>query len=436
MIKRFVLYLFVLNMLLITSGCVESMKRIDPFKNAQVKEDVVELPERIIVNRKDLPGDVEHVMAAMINAIRGGDKNIPNVNFDPNGKHEFMEDLFSYKRFDVKFIDIIYFKTEKALDHVRYSLLEFGLYFSDAIGRSAYVRVMADYVVAKNDIFITTTEYEILPNPYPEIQAFILPREVVTNASPEVKNDYTSLFLLAQQKAVTMEPTKGERIQREQYDQLSFIGRMKYKSDSIPKSYCVLVFCKERLRPESRFVMTVSKDEKVSNNTLSNPYYLNDDGWTVGIVGGKFALDAYDKEVFFHVQFNPGIDPANTELKYISRFSSVKNYDTQDKKPLNPYLKAFKKQKFDTATVVSDNPGVSNGSFSSGMVFLNPAVAKDAKIIQKRLSELGFYTMKIDGAFGKGSQRSLMAFKKTNGLAKNSVWNLKTQKALFKGSGL
>jgi hypothetical protein len=154
------------------------------------------------------------------------------------------------------------------------------------------------------------------------------------------------------------------------------------------------------------------------------------------VIGGKFALDAYEKEMFFHIKFNPGIDPANNKLKHISRFSSIKNYDTQGKKHLNPYLEAWKKQGVKTPSSTAKTSIVSGGSISSGEVFLNPAVIKDAKIIQKRLSEMGFYNMKVDGALGNGSKKSLGNFKKSNGLANESVWDLKTQKALFKGSGL
>ena len=436
MIKRFVLYLFVLNMMAVTAGCVAPMNPAGPADNNQTKKNTVELPERVIIDREDVPGDVELVLAAMINVIRGGEENIPNINFDREGTHEFLQEKFAYKGFDVKFAEIIYFKTEQALDHVRYAVLESGLYFADAIGRSAYARVLVEYAVAKNDIFITNTEYEILPNPYPDVKAFIVPRAVLESASPEVKNSFAGLFLLAQQNEVTMEPTKKERIQREQYNQLSLIGRMKYKSDSIPESYCVMVFCMERLRPESQFVMTVSKDENASGDTLSTPYYLKDNGWTVGIVGGKFELDAYDKTIFFHAQFNPGINPADTDLKHISRFSSIKNYDVPDKKPLNPYLEAWKKQGMDKAPSAPITPIPSDGAISSGSVFLDPAVVKDATIIQRRLFDLGFYKMKVDGSFGEGSRRSLGAFKKANELANNSVWDLKTQKALFKGSGL
>lgn len=40
----------------------------------------------------------------------------------------------------------------------------------------------------------------------------------------------------------------------------------------------------------------------------------------------------------------------------------------------------------------------------------------DAKLVQSRLKELGYYTGKVDGKFGSGSVKALEAFQETNGL--------------------
>lgn len=433
MLNRWIFYILTLNLIL-TAGCVSTMNQGQaPFEQGRMEKEVVELPERIPMTRNDLPGDAELVMAAMINVIRGSEEKIPQISFDRNGSHGFLEEDFFYKGFDVEHIDLIYFKTEKAVDNVRYAMLECGLYFADAIGRSAYVRVLAEYAVAKKDIIITQTEYEILPNPYPKVFAFIVPRDTVDVAPAEVKNDFRRLFLLAQKNAVTMEPTPQERARYESYKQLSSMGRLTYQSEAIPRSHYVMVFCMERLRPESRFAMTISRDAQASENSLSIPYYLNDNGWMVGIAGGKFAVDDYGKELFFHVRFNPGIDPKNTKLKSISRFSSIKEYNTnRPPEPPNPYLEGWKKQGIDPSVMLTGTAG----PISSGTRVLNPSIIEDAKKIQQRLADSGFYNQKIDGAFGKGSKKSLTDFKKAKGLGNDSIWNLETQKALFSGSGL
>ena len=433
MLKRFVVAVILILsaiFLLSCSGTTNIASFYQSSGSQNSKGQVVEfVPRRVYIDRMDVPGDAEHVMAAIINMMRGGRGKLPNIGFDPEGEHQFLDDRFSFAGFDVKFIDISYYKTEPAVDHVRYALLEGAFYFADNIGRSAYIRFMANYVVSKKDIIITNTQYEILPNPNPELRTFILPAPVFESASIDVKNSFKKLYLFSAKNAIDMNPSPKEKARREQYEQLSFLQRMKYESGLVPEGYCVLVFCMDRLRPESQISLSVSESERASNSGRSNPYYRNDSGWVVGLVAGKFSIDAYDKEVFFHVQYNPGIDPENKKMKPVARFSSVKNYHADRvKTPPNPYIEEFQKQ-----GVALNIP--LQGTVSAGKVFLNPASVKDAKMIQKRLAFLGFYTMKVDGAFGKGSRRSLQAFKKANGLGNNSKWDMDTQKALFKNSG-
>jgi len=68
---------------------------------------------------------------------------------------------------------------------------------------------------------------------------------------------------------------------------------------------------------------------------------------------------------------------------------------------------------------------------ASGTILLNPAVPRDAKMIQKRLDELGFYRGTIDGIWGQGSRAALKAFKEKNSLGNSDKWDKETQKLLF-----
>ncbi len=438
MLKLFTRYAVMLTLIGLT-GCVGAVNQGGPSGGGQQGAGpVIEVPHRKFVDKTNIPADAELVMAAIINAMRGGGEIIPNVGFDPEGTHGFFDDPFTFDTFDVEFVDVNYFKTERPLDRVRYALLEGGFYLTDPIGRSAYVWFKADYAVSGQDIIITRTEYDILTGSHPEIKAFILPRAVFDAIPVSVRNDFAALYLLASQNAVSMTPTADEKIRHEQYEQLSFMQRMKYESASEPDSYCVLVFCMERLNPDSRFVVTVSGSESPGGKSSADVHYMSDKAWVVALAAGKFALDAYDSEVFFHVAFNPGTDPDNAELEPIARFSSLKNYHADQKKePVNPYLEDLKQQGIAPAVSGQDTTAASNeGPISSGKVFLNPADVDDAKIIQQRLADFGYYTMKIDGAFGKGSRGALKAFKTAVGLGRDSTWDMDTQKALFKGSGL
>jgi len=430
MLKRVFLFIIIVAVTIV-SGCATSTDKgggmFDMFKP---KENIVILPERAFIDRSDVPGDVELVMAAVINVLRGGKDVIPHVGFDPEGTHQFLSETFSYEAFDVKFAEIIYYKTEMPEDNVRYALLEGGLYFADILGRTSYVRFMADYAISRQDIIIVNTEYELLPNPYPVVRAFIVPKQVIEHAPVTVKNSFLKLYALAAEHAVSMNPTPEDRERYKQYERLSFIQRLQYIPEAVPKSYCVLAFCMERLRPDSQFVLSVSQYETASLNSGSTAYYVDDKGWRVGLVAGKFAIDDYTKEVFFHVEFNPGIDPEDTEMTHVARFSSIKDYRTdRSERVQNPYIEDLKRKGYDFGRA-------GNGVVEYGEVFLNPSVTKDAMIIQNRLENLGFYNMKIDGDFGPGSRRALQAFKKASGLGNDSQWDMNTQKALFRGSGL
>ncbi len=69
-------------------------------------------------------------------------------------------------------------------------------------------------------------------------------------------------------------------------------------------------------------------------------------------------------------------------------------------------------------------------------MLLNPSEPEDAKTIQGRMAELGFYKMAIDGALGRWSRAALRAYKEKNGLKKDKQWDKATLIALFsKGAG-
>ena len=70
----------------------------------------------------------------------------------------------------------------------------------------------------------------------------------------------------------------------------------------------------------------------------------------------------------------------------------------------------------------------------SGETLLDPAVSRDAKLIQGRLAGLGFYRGTIDGVWGRNSRAALRAFKEKNALANPEEWDKDTQLLLFRGA--
>ncbi len=83
------------------------------------------------------------------------------------------------------------------------------------------------------------------------------------------------------------------------------------------------------------------------------------------------------------------------------------------------------------APKAEEAPPESHDPLASGAVLLNPAAPDDAKTIQGRLAELGFYKGAIDGIWGKGSRAALKKFKQERSLNAPDTWDKETQIALF-----
>jgi peptidoglycan hydrolase-like protein with peptidoglycan-binding domain len=79
--------------------------------------------------------------------------------------------------------------------------------------------------------------------------------------------------------------------------------------------------------------------------------------------------------------------------------------------------------------------GTGLNPISSGETLLDPAVPRDAKMIQTRLAELGFYRGTIDGVWGRNSRAALRAFKEKHSLADPEAWDRDTQILLFRETG-
>lgn len=76
------------------------------------------------------------------------------------------------------------------------------------------------------------------------------------------------------------------------------------------------------------------------------------------------------------------------------------------------------------------------GPIESGMKVLQKNNKEHIKMIQMRLKNLGLYRKKIDGIWGKATQQALETYKKIVGLKPYDVWDINTQKQLFKDTGL
>ena len=67
---------------------------------------------------------------------------------------------------------------------------------------------------------------------------------------------------------------------------------------------------------------------------------------------------------------------------------------------------------------------------------LDLKVPGNAAIIQRRLSQLGYPIIQVDGVWGARSVSALRKFKETNGMTMSNLWDAATQSALFSASAV
>lgn len=68
----------------------------------------------------------------------------------------------------------------------------------------------------------------------------------------------------------------------------------------------------------------------------------------------------------------------------------------------------------------------------TGIVRLDPGIREDARLIQRRLTVLGFYGGEIDGFWGPASETALRGFKRDDGMGSSATWDTTTQRRLFR----
>jgi peptidoglycan hydrolase-like protein with peptidoglycan-binding domain len=169
--------------------------------------------------------------------------------------------------------------------------------------------------------------------------------------------------------------------------------------------------------PKDQQAAEISQDPIASGSVLLNPSNQQD----AKTIQSRLA------ELGFYKGAIDGMwgKGSQTSLKAFKEKNSLKNPNTWDKET---QMALFAK------TSQAGQPAAETGQdpVASGSVLLNPSNQQDAKTIQSRLAELGFYKGAIDGMWGKGSQTSLKAFKEKNSLKNPNTWDKETQMLLFK----
>ena len=435
MYRKIIIQIGILILLLSLFGCLTTSTRVKTAEPTQDQGMVIDLPDRTTADMSKQPAHVKFVLAAMGNKVRGQRHTIPEVNFSPNGEHAFYDPDYTYGDFDLTRIQVTGFEIVDQTENEARLIIEGIFGFEDLFLRGSSVYFAADYTVHKNGVTINNSGTALIAPAYPDMEVYFVPVSSFEGVDMTKISSFMDLYLHAVINAHNMQTTEAGRKAKEEFEQLSTWKKMIAKSGITAQDFCIMAFCKDRLPPETSLEMRITNNAQMRGKNLFDVGYVYDQGWRVMIAGGNFSPDSFNNNIYVGLQYevDPG-DIPNTQCVGIYR--SQKNYDNTPKFIFEPISESTTTAMPEPKPTTTTMPEPEATPIASGSVFLNPSKEDDAKLIQTRLANMGYYTKKIDGDFGPGSKGALQRFKKDNGLGDNFNWDLNTQKMLFKNSGL
>ena len=417
-------------------GCVTTLTQVG--KEDREPSMKINLPDRYFPDKDTVPIDVKLICAAMINKLRHRAET-PFVHFDPNGTHKIQEKGFEYEGFDVILTDITGFEAEKTATNTVHGTLEGVLHFQDFVGRRASTYFAATYTKTPEGISIAKSGAAAIPPVFPRLEAYFVPAEAINTCKKEDLRGFWNTYLFALENAIDMQPTDEDRQAHRAFEEMSFLKKAKASMKIEKREFVLMIFCLDRISGDADLELIISETEHSVDKNLVVPGYINEHGWWITMATGKFAADSWWNTNFYaHVFYNPDPNDKSKRL-LVGLFSNQKDYSPKEDLQADQMQKqkpTSDEHAQSTAKEATPSTQIQKGPIASGKVFLNPLLKKDARQIQARLDELGYYEMKVDGIFGEKSRSALKKFREDNGLGNNALWDIETQKALFSGSGV
>lgn len=426
MAKRF--FVFIMLIVFLIGGCAAISQKKEDF-GAGV---TLYIPDRQILNDKDIPPDVKLVLAALINKIRGDRDVIPDVQFDRAGFHDVGEREFQYEGYDLKLVDLTRFESVSVGSAEARAQMEGVFHFEDIIGRRVSTYFAATYSKTQDGVTINNSATTGVAPVYPRIEGYFVPRGAVEQMEKYGLDSFADLYLFAIDHAMTMKPTEAERRDREAYEKMGLWDRIKTGIGG-EEDYYLIAFCMDRISSDAVLDMKVTNRPGTMDSELAEVLYVIENGWRIMIAGGRFKLDSPDNNFYASISY-VGDPQSGEEPLLVACFKNEKDYSLrkspQPPAAQNPVLQPPAKQAPAAAQKAPQTPS------ASGERFLNPSNHADALIIQTRLKELGFYKGIIDGKFGPLSRAALGKFISANGMGDSAQWTPQVQRRLFEGSRL
>jgi len=376
------------------------------------------------LDEQEVPDDIQMVTAAIIAKLRQVDSGIDNISFNPSGSHYTPESRFEYDGFSVTSINILHHSAEQATVQSYSCELAGTMMFQDELGRRALVSYDVNYTLFQDRVVVDSSLIRPVPPIFPNAQAFIIESSKMRNIVRQRLN-YENFYAQVVTNSVNMTPTPEEVKLHRELQELSFFQRLQRTPSNVKQDYFMVIFVKDRLTPDALIEVVVSENIHDRRSVLG-PSYHDFDGWRVAMFQGNFAIDG---DMFYaKTYYRPAqeILPDGADQVLIAIFTPEKKYDKPEPQKMQTAVRPAEGTQTQTPA---------EGPIASGKKLLNPANRDDARVIQTRLAELGFYSMAIDGLWGPGSRGALQGFQRANYIAANGEWTMQSQMSLFNGTG-
>jgi hypothetical protein len=379
-----------------------------------------------VVPVKKLPGQTQAVLGALLSALRGEKTMAKNVSFDPKGMHEIGDPDVEWKYYGVAAIEIDIDIVVPENKTTSLGILRGVFNFVSDIGQKRSEFFYANYTITnKRKLVITESATGPVYPDFPSVTCFIVDNEALMQSAPMLTS-FRALYLFALDNSYNMFATPEETAKKAEFDQLSFFDKMKSSGllhNPVDGKFAVLVFMMDRISPTARFEIKMNGSKTGVGLCPTDPLYLLfDEGYAMGMYQGEGKIMDTRSPFYVHAYYMKE-DVEGAKRERIARFSSEKIFalDVLSTTPGSEWV-----------TNSLEESSFPNTRKTTGLSrLLDPRNRDDARLIQQTLKDKGYYKSKVDGLFGKGSQKALFEYKKEEMGQENNQWDMATQRHLF-----
>lgn len=244
------------------------------------------LPAPLATTQTTMPIDAVRVAAAIIDRLSGGSGLAAGVSFSDTAAQKVDASRAALPGLDWRDTRLLQYAPVEYEPRLppKGRIVAGQLVFADALGRSATILFSVEYSIADEPIPVVGIEIAPIFSLDPTIEVFVLDAEAL-RAFGGAPVRHAELLRIAREKGVRWQA--GE----------TPIGA---------RDWVLLAFLMERVSPSSRLRLGVTRDPNGPDLFDGATRVLEEDGWRVAIVPGRFS--AYETDAWLKAEFAAGLE--------------------------------------------------------------------------------------------------------------------------------